>query len=93
MTKVLVLHYSSYGHIEKLAVAIADGVRSTGTQVDVKRVPEIVPEATAKHAHSKPVRRVIGCIVYVAAAVDGPGIIRHCSGRQLLVGEPDNQPN
>src|SRR3984893_19226359 len=54
MTKVLVLHYSSYGHIEKLAVPIADGVRSTGTQVDVKRVPEIVPEATAKHAHSKP---------------------------------------
>jgi multimeric flavodoxin WrbA len=43
MTKVLVLYYSSYGHIEKLAEAIAEGARSTGAQVDVKRVPETVP--------------------------------------------------
>jgi len=53
MTKVLVLYYSSYGHIEKLAEAIAEGARSTGAQVDVKRVPETVPEAVAKSSHFK----------------------------------------
>ena len=53
MPKVLVLYYSSYGHIETLANAIADGARSTGAQVDVKRVPETVPEAIAKGAHFK----------------------------------------
>ena len=36
-------------------------------------------------------RRVVGCVVHVAASVDEPGVIRHSSGRQLLVGEPDNQ--
>lgn len=53
MTKVLVLYYSSYGHIEKMAEAIAEGARSTGAQVDVKRVPETVPEAVAKSAYFK----------------------------------------
>jgi NAD(P)H dehydrogenase (quinone) len=53
MTKVLVLYYSSYGHIETLAHAIAEGARSAGASVDVKRVPETVPEAIAKSAHFK----------------------------------------
>jgi len=53
MTKVLVLYYSSYGHIEKLAEAIAEGARSTGAQVDIRRVPETVPEAIAKSSHFK----------------------------------------
>jgi NAD(P)H dehydrogenase (quinone) len=53
MTKILVLYYSSYGHIEKLAEVIAEGARSTGAQVDIKRVPETVPEAVAKNAHFK----------------------------------------
>lgn len=53
MTKVLVLYYSSYGHIEKMAEAVADGARSAGAQVDIKRVPETVPEAIAKSAHFK----------------------------------------
>ena len=48
MTKVLVLYYSSYGHIEKLAEAVAEGARSTGAEVDIKRVPETVPEEIAK---------------------------------------------
>ena len=48
MTKVLVLYYSSYGHIEKLAEAVAEGARGAGAQVDVKRVPETVPGAIAK---------------------------------------------
>jgi len=53
MTKVLVLYYSSYGHVETLAQAVADGARSAGAQVDVKRVPETVPEAVARNAHFK----------------------------------------
>jgi NAD(P)H dehydrogenase (quinone) len=47
MPKVLVLYYSSYGHIETMAHAVADGARSTGAEVDVKRVPETVPEDIA----------------------------------------------
>jgi NAD(P)H dehydrogenase (quinone) len=53
MSKVLVLYYSSYGHIEKLAEAVAEGVRSAGAQVDIKRVPETVPTEIAKAAHFK----------------------------------------
>ncbi|MFN4014908.1 MAG: NAD(P)H:quinone oxidoreductase [Reyranella sp.] len=53
MTKVLVLYYSSYGHIETMAEAVAAGAREAGAQVDVKRVPETVPEAVAKAAHFK----------------------------------------
>ncbi|WP_281018449.1 MULTISPECIES: NAD(P)H:quinone oxidoreductase [unclassified Minwuia] len=54
MTKVLVLYYSSYGHIESMANAIADGARSVdGTEVTVKRVPELVPEEAARNAGIK----------------------------------------
>jgi NAD(P)H dehydrogenase (quinone) len=53
MTKVLVLYYSSYGHIETMAEAVAAGAREAGAQVDVKRVPETVPEAVAKASHFK----------------------------------------
>ncbi|KAA0571199.1 NAD(P)H:quinone oxidoreductase [Azospirillum sp. Sh1] len=53
MVKVLVLYYSSYGHIETMAHAIAEGARGAGAAVDVKRVPETVPEAVAKNAHFK----------------------------------------
>lgn len=49
MTKVLVLYYSSYGHIEAMAAAVAEGAASVpGTEVSVKRVPELVPEDVAK---------------------------------------------
>ena len=53
MSKVLVLYYSTYGHIETMAQAIAEGARSAGSSVDVKRVPETVPEEIAKSAHFK----------------------------------------
>ncbi len=53
MPKVLVLYYSSYGHIEALAEAIAEGARSTGAVVDIKRAPETVPEEIARSAHFK----------------------------------------
>ncbi len=54
MAKVLVLYYSMYGHIETMANAVAEGARGVaGTQVDVKRVPEIMPEDVAKAAGAK----------------------------------------
>jgi NAD(P)H dehydrogenase (quinone) len=53
MTKVLVLYYSSYGHIEKMAEAVAEGVRSAGAEAVIKRVPELVPEEVAKSSHFK----------------------------------------
>lgn len=53
MTKVLVLYYSSYGHIETMAEAVSEGARSAGAVVDIKRVPETVPEEIAKKAGFK----------------------------------------
>ncbi|KFG69786.1 NAD(P)H:quinone oxidoreductase [Microvirga sp. BSC39] len=53
MTKVLVLYYSSWGHIEQMAYAAAEGAREAGAEVVVKRVPELVPEAVAQAAHYK----------------------------------------
>lgn len=53
MAKVLVLYYSTYGHIETMANAIAEGAKSAGAEVDIKRVPETVPEEIAKGAHFK----------------------------------------
>lgn len=53
MTKTLILYYSSYGHIEAIAQAIAEGVRSEGGEAVIKRVPETAPEAVAKAAHFK----------------------------------------
>jgi NAD(P)H dehydrogenase (quinone) len=41
MAKVLVLYYSTYGHVAQMADAIAEGARGAGAQVDVKRVPDI----------------------------------------------------
>jgi len=53
MAKVLVLYYSSYGHIETMAYAVAEGARAAGATVDVKRVPETVPESIARASHFK----------------------------------------
>jgi NAD(P)H dehydrogenase (quinone) len=53
MTKVLVLYYSSYGHIEQMAYAVAEGAREAGAEVDVKRVAENVPEEIAKASYFK----------------------------------------
>lgn len=53
MAKILVLYYSSYGHIETMANAIAEGARSAGATVDIKRVPETVPEEIARNNHFK----------------------------------------
>ena len=53
MTKVLVLYYSSYGHLETMAEAVAEGARAAGAEAVVKRVPELVPDAVAKASHFK----------------------------------------
>ena len=53
MAKVLVLYYSSWGHMEQMANAAAEGAREAGADVTVKRVPELVPEEVAKAYHYK----------------------------------------
>ncbi len=54
MAKVLVLYYSSYGHVERMAQAVAEGAASVvGTAVTVKRVPELVPEEIVRKAGMK----------------------------------------
>lgn len=54
MAKVLVLYYSTYGHIETLAKAVAEGARGVaGTEVTVKRVPELMPPEVARQAGAK----------------------------------------
>lgn len=63
MSRILVLYYSSYGHIEQMAHAVAEGARSAGAEADVKRVPELVPEEVARSSGYKldqpaPVARV-----------------------------------
>src|SRR2546422_8560280 len=54
MTKVLVLYYSAYGHIEQMAYAAAEGAKSAGVAVDVKRAPALVPAAVAQRSGLSP---------------------------------------
>jgi NAD(P)H dehydrogenase (quinone) len=77
MSKVLVLYYSTYGHIETMAQAVAEGARAAGAVVDVKRVPETVPEDVARGAHFKleqaaPVASVADLEHYDAIIVGAP---------------------
>ncbi len=53
MTKVLVLYYSAWGHMEAMAYAAAEGAKEAGATVTVKRVPELVPAETAKAMYYK----------------------------------------
>jgi NAD(P)H dehydrogenase (quinone) len=53
MARVLVLYYSAYGHIETMANAVAEGAREGGASVDIKRVPELVPEDVARKSYYK----------------------------------------
>lgn len=53
MAGVLVLYYSSYGHIEQMAEAVAAGVREAGSEAVIKRVPETVPEEIARKSGFK----------------------------------------
>jgi NAD(P)H dehydrogenase (quinone) len=77
MAKILVLYYSSYGHIETMANAVAEGARSAGASVDVKRVPETVPLELAKASYFKleqgaPVATVDELADYDAIIVGSP---------------------
>jgi NAD(P)H dehydrogenase (quinone) len=74
MAKVLVLYYSSYGHVEKLAHAIAAGAREAGASADVKRAPELLSLEAAKAANYKldqtaPVARIDDLAEYDAIVV------------------------
>ena len=54
MSKILVLYYSAWGHVEKMAEAVAEGARAVpGTEVTIKRVPELVPGEIAKKSGMK----------------------------------------
>lgn len=77
MSKILVLYYSSYGHLETMAQAMAEGARAGGASVDVKRVPETVPLAVAKAAYFKleqaaPIATVAELVDYDAIIVGAP---------------------
>jgi NAD(P)H dehydrogenase (quinone) len=77
MSKVLVLYYSSYGHIETLANAVAEGARSAGASVDIKRVPETTPLEVAKAAYFKldqaaPIAQIEDLANYDAIIVGAP---------------------
>ena len=50
---MLVLYYSSYGHVETMAKAVAEGAQVAGAEVAIRRVPELMPEAAARAAHMK----------------------------------------
>jgi NAD(P)H dehydrogenase (quinone) len=77
MSKVLVLYYSSYGHIETMANAVAEGARAAGATADLKRVPETAPLDVAKAAHFKldqaaPVAKIDDLADYDAIVVGCP---------------------
>jgi len=78
MAKVLVLYYSSYGHVETMAGAVAEGARSVaGTHVDIKRVPELVPDDVAAKSGVKldqaaPIAKVDDLVGYDAIIFGTP---------------------
>ncbi len=53
MSRILVLYYSSYGHIEKMADAVAEGALAAGASVDIRRVAETAPKEVIEAAHFK----------------------------------------
>jgi NAD(P)H dehydrogenase (quinone) len=86
MAKVLVLYYSSYGHIETMAQAVAEGARAAGAEVDIKRVPELVPEAVAKASHFKldqvaPIAAIDDLVAYDAIIFGTPTRFGNMAGQ------------
>lgn len=77
MPAVLILYYSSYGHMETMANAVAEGARSARASVDVKRVPETVPLELANASHFKldqaaPIATIDDLVNYDAIIVGSP---------------------
>src|SRR5260370_9005558 len=74
MSKVWVVYYSFYGHIEAMAAVVAKGAREAGAQVDIKRVPELAPDEVARNSHYKvdqaaPVAKVDDLAAYDAIII------------------------
>lgn len=78
MTKVLVLYYSSYGHIEQMADAVADGARAGGADVDIRRVAETAPAEVVESAHFK--------TDTAHPVIDGPDALKEYDA--IIVGAP-----
>jgi hypothetical protein len=76
ISKVLVLYYSAYGHIEAMAIAVAEGARQASARVDVKHVPEFVPEEVAAD--------VVSLTDIDRALCWGPGLRWSIMGQVLL---------
>ena len=74
MTKVLVLYYSSWGHVERMAEAVAEGVREAGAEVTIKRVPELVPEEVARQSLDVLLSEQTGHVIDIRRE-DGPAAI------------------
>lgn len=70
MTRVLILYYSSYGHVETMAGAVAEGVNAGGGEAVVKRVPETAPLEIAAAAHFKTEQAAPVCTVDELAEYD-----------------------
>ena len=86
MARVLVLYYSSYGHIETMAQAVAEGARAAGAEVDIKRVPELVPEAVARSSHFKldqaaPIAAIDDLVAYDAIIFGTPTRFGNMAGQ------------
>lgn len=77
MTKILILYYSTYGHIETMAQAAVEGVREAGGEPVLKRVPELMPEEVARKAGAK---------LDQAAPIADPGELADYDG--ILFGAP-----
>ena len=89
MAKVLVLYYSSFGHIETMAHAVAEGARNAGATADVKRVPENVPDEIAKAFYFKldqpaPIAKVEELASYDAIVVGAPTRFGRMDERRLV---------
>ena len=78
MAKVLVLYYSSYGHIEQMADAVAEGARGAGAEVDIRRVAETAPREVIEAAHFK--------TDTAHPAIEGPNALANYDA--IIVGAP-----
>ena len=97
MTKILVLYFSMYGHIETMANAVAEGARRVpGTEVVVKRVPDLMPDEAARKAGAKvdqaaPIATVAELPVYDAIIFGHPDPIRQHVLPDASVPRPDRR--
>jgi 2-dehydropantoate 2-reductase len=58
-----------------------------GGRFDGRRIESVDPDGAV--SATIPGERVIGCVVYPAAILEAPGVVRHLEGRRVAIGEPD----